>query len=99
MAQPDRSVPHASAHAAIFPKLEILGLTKLDLAEGKPQPSGMLFEVFKRGLQQRMAASGAPFKVLRISDCDAFGTKRAKDLRKLVQDFRWAKNGGLNRAI
>ena len=91
VAQPARTVAHT--HAAIFPNLEILRLTELDF-EGECHPSGILFDVFERGLQQRLAASGAPFKLLRISDC-VIGTKHANDLRKLVQDFQWTEDGCL----
>jgi hypothetical protein len=79
----------ACAHAAIFPKLMFLGLSELNFSEGNP-PSGALFNVFKRGLQQRMAASGAPLKLLRISDCD-ISTEHANVLQKLVQDFHWMR--------
>ena len=85
MVQPAGTVAHA--HAAIFPNLNFLGLTKLNFGEGEDDPS-MLLDVFKRGLQQRMAASGAPLKLLHISDCN-ISTERANDLRKLVQDFHW----------
>ena len=84
----------AHAHAAIFPELKILDLNELDLAEGKGHPSGMLFDVFERGLQQRMAASGAPLKVLRVSDCD-ISTEHAKDLQKFAQDFHCDEDGSL----
>ena len=76
----------AHAHTAIFPELKILELSELNLAEGKGNPSGTLFDVFERGLQQRMAASGAPLKVLRVSDCN-ISTEHAQDLQKLAQDF------------
>jgi hypothetical protein len=64
LVQPASTVVHA--HAAIFPKLKFLGLTELNFSESK-HASGILFDVFERGLQQRMAASGAPLKLLRIS--------------------------------
>jgi len=44
----------AHAHAAIFPKLESLGLTELNFSEGK-HFSDVLFYIFKRGLQQRVS--------------------------------------------
>jgi hypothetical protein len=90
LVQPTRTV--AQAHAAIFPKLEFLGLIELNFAEGK-HPSGILFDVFERGLQQRMAASGTPLKLLRISDC-YISTEHANDLQKLVQDFQCDENEG-----
>jgi F-box-like len=89
--QPASIVAHA--HAAIFPELKLLGLTELNFSEGK-HTSGILFDVFERGLQQRMAASGAPLKLLRISNCD-ISTEHASDLRKLVQDFHWDEGEGL----
>jgi len=88
LVQPTRTVAHA--HAAIFPKLESLGLTELNFAEGK-HPSGILFDIFERGLQQRMAVCGAPLKLLRISDCH-ISTEHANDLQKLVQDFQCDEN-------
>jgi hypothetical protein len=90
----------AHAHAGIFPKLKLLGLTELNLylSEGK-HTSGILFDVFERGLQQRMAASASPL-TLRISNCD-LSTEHADDLRKLVQDFHWDEdfNEGLQLQI
>ena len=80
-------------HATIFPKLKFLGLTKLDFSE-RELTSGMLLDVLERGLQQRMTASGAPLTLLRISGCK-ISTKRANDLRKLVQDFHWDENEDL----
>jgi hypothetical protein len=80
------------AHAAIFPKLKLLGLTELDFSEGN-HTSGILFDVFERGLQQRMAASGAPL-TLRLSNCN-IGTEYANDLRKLVRDFHWDEGEGV----
>jgi hypothetical protein len=91
LVQPASTVAHA--HSAVFPKLKFLGLTELYFADGK-YPSGILFDVFERGLQQRMAASGAPLGLLRISDCD-ISTKHANDLKKLVQDFQWDEKEGL----
>jgi len=77
----------AHTDAAIFPKLMFLGLSELpfSLSEGK-HPSGTLFNIFKRGLQQRMAASGAPLKLLHISDCGV-RTKYANSLQVFVQDL------------
>jgi hypothetical protein len=91
LAQPAGTVVHA--HAAIFPKLKFLGLTKLNFSERK-HASGILFDVFERGLQQRIAASGAPLKLLRISCCN-ISTEHANDLEKLVQDFHCDENGDL----
>jgi hypothetical protein len=82
--QPANTVAHT--HIAIFPKLKFLGLSNLNFS-GK-QTSDISFDIFKRGLQQRTAASGEPLKLLRIRDCD-ISPQRAKDLRKLVQDFDW----------
>ena len=84
--QPASTVTHA--RGAIFPKLKFLGLSELIFDEGKHHPRGTLFEVFERGLQQRMAASGEPLRLLRISDYE-ISTERANNLRKLVQDFHW----------
>jgi hypothetical protein len=89
--QPASTVAHA--HAAIFPKLQFLGSTELNFAEGKHN-SGILFDVFERGLQQRMAASGAPLKLLRISNCN-ISTEHADDLQKLVHDFHWDEDEGI----
>ena len=87
LVQPDSTVTHA--HAAIFPQLELLRLTELNFAEPK-HLSGILFDVFERGLQQRMAAS-APLKLLHIRDCEISpnNLKQMNDMGKLVQDFRW----------
>jgi hypothetical protein len=84
--QPVSTVTHTHARGAIFPKLKFLGLSELIFDEGKHHPRGTLFEVFERGLQQRMAASGEPLRLLRISDCE-ISTERVNNLRKLVQDF------------
>jgi hypothetical protein len=89
--QPASTVAHA--HAAIFPKLKFLGLTELNFVEGKHH-SDILFDVFKRGLQQRMAASEAPLKLLCISNCN-ISAEHADDLQKLVQDFHWDQNEGI----
>jgi F-box-like len=86
--QPASIVAHT--HAAIFPKLKSLRLTRLNFDE-REHPSGTLFNVLERGLQQRMAASWTPFKLLCISDCNISITD-ADDLQKLVQDFRWDEN-------
>jgi hypothetical protein len=75
----------ACAHAGIFPKLKLLGLTKLNLYSSEG-----LFDVFERGLQQRMAASASPL-TLRVSNCD-ISPEKANDLRKLVQDFHWDRD-------
>jgi hypothetical protein len=87
--QPASTVAHA--HAAIFPRLKHLGLTELNLylSEGK-HTSEILFDVFERGLQQRMAASASPL-TLRVSNCD-ISPEKANDLRKLVQDFHWDRD-------
>ena len=80
--QPASTVAHADA--AIFPNLQFLGLRELTFSEG------ILFDVFERGLQQRMEVSGAPLKFLHISDCD-ISTEHANDLGDLVQDFHFDK--------
>ena len=80
----------AQTHAAIFPKLKFLGLTELRFSESK-HPSGILFDVFERGLQQRMAASGVPLELLRLSDC-LISTKHTNELQKLVQDLQLDNN-------
>ena len=84
LVQPANTVAHT--HTAIFPKLKFLGLSNLNIS-GR-QTSDIPFDIFKMGLQQRMAASGEPLKLLRIRDCD-ISPQRANDLRKLVQDFDW----------
>ena len=88
VAKPAGTVAHV--HAAIFPELKILELCQHELADNRinrfPSPSGIQFDGFKRGLQQRMAASGAPLKLLRISNC-VISTDHAEDLQKLVQDY------------
>jgi hypothetical protein len=91
LVQPANTVAHA--HAALFSKLKFLRLYKLNFAEGKPR-SDILFDVFKRGLQQRIAASRAPLKLLRIDNCD-ISTEYANDLQKLVQEFHWDGYKGL----
>ena len=75
------------AVAPIFPKLSSLSLKKLDFAENE-HPSGNLFKIVERGLQQRMAASKAPLGMLRIDDC-AVSAKRVKAMQKLVEEFHW----------
>jgi hypothetical protein len=92
LVQTFNTVVHADA--TIFPKLKVLGLTELDFFEGDG-PSGTLFDVFERGLQQRTAASGVPLKLLRISDC-IISTEHANDLHNLVQDLHWDENEGLS---
>jgi hypothetical protein len=77
----------AHAHTAIFPNLEFLELTELDFFGGN---HGIPFDVFERGLQQRMEVSGAPLKFLRMIGCEIL-TEHENDLRKLVQDFDWEK--------
>jgi hypothetical protein len=91
LVQPASAV--ALAHAAIFPKLKILGLTELNFSDGR-HTTGTLFDVFERGLQQRMVASGESLKLLRLSDCH-ISTKHANDLQKLVHDFDWDSSEGL----
>ena len=81
----------ARAHATIFPKMKILGLTELNFYDGS-HTSDILFNVFKSGLQQRMAASGAPL-TLRISNCE-ISAGHTNDLRKLARDFHWNKGEG-----
>jgi hypothetical protein len=92
LVQPASTVAHA--HAAIFPKLKILGLTELNFSDGVNTTS-TLFDFFERGLKQRMAASGAPLKSLRLSNCD-ISTEHANDLKKLVQDLDWDGSEGIN---
>jgi hypothetical protein len=91
LVQTASSVVHA--HVAIFPKLKFLGLTELKFSEGK-HTSVILFDVFERGLQQRIAASGAPLELLRISCCN-ISTEHANDLEKLVQEIHWDEDEDL----
>ena len=53
----------SAANVAIFPKLKFLSLKYLDFGENK-NPSGVLYDVVERGLQQRQKASGSgsPFE-------------------------------------
>ena len=88
---PAGTVTHA--HPAIFPKLMFLGLTEQTFSEGR-RPSDILFDVFERGLQQRMAASGAPLELLRISDCK-ISAEYVDALQKLVECFDWDGSEGL----
>jgi hypothetical protein len=81
-------VQPANTLVYLFPKLKFLEVSKQKFVEGKDNPSGILFDVFERGLQQRMAASEVPLKSLCVSRCD-ISTERANDLRKLVQYFHW----------
>jgi len=90
LVQPASTMAHAQA--AIFPKLNSLGLANLNFAEGE-HSSGTLFDVLERGLKQRMAA-WAPLKLLMISDCE-ISAEYANDLKKLVLDFDWDDNDGL----
>ena len=92
LVQQTSTVVHAHA-ALIFPKLKFLELTELNFSEDK-HSSFIPFDVFKRGLQQRMVASGAPLRLLQISDCK-ISSDHMNDLQKLVQDFRWEKDEGL----
>ena len=89
LVQPTSTVAHA--HAALFPKLKFLELAGLTFAVGN-HISGTLFDDFERGLQQRMAVSGAPLTLLRISDC-YISNDQANGLQKLVQDFHWDEDG------
>ena len=77
----------AHAHAVIFPKLKFLGIADQDFSE-HDLTSGMLFDVFERGLQQRMEACGAPLISLYIRHC-VMTAKRARGLQELVQYFDW----------
>ena len=82
----------AQAQAAIFPKLKSLGLSELNFVDGE-QPSSTLFDVFERGLRQRMAVF-APLDLLMISACE-ISAEHANDLKKLVVDFDWDDHQGL----
>ena len=77
------------ALAAIFPKLKFLSLEYLEFGE-KKDPSGVLYDVVERGLQQRQKASesGAPFESLRIS-CSTISSNRAFALQNIVKKFYW----------
>ena len=76
-----------TAEAPIWPKLSSLLLKRLDFAENE-HPSGNLFKIVERGLQQRMAASKVPLAMLRIDNC-VIGASRADALQKLVEEFHW----------
>ena len=80
------------ADPPIFPKLTSMALDSLDFGEGQ-HPSGVLFSVVERGLQQRKAASKAPLKLLRIDNC-VISAKRAKALQRHVQQFDWDGDEG-----
>ncbi|KAH9985027.1 hypothetical protein BJV77DRAFT_140778 [Russula vinacea] len=83
---------HTSAPAdAPFSQTDIPGVKSLDFGEGPP--SGVLFNVVQRGLQQRKAAAKAPMEVLRIDNC-VISAKRAKALQKLVRQFHWDGDEG-----
>ena len=86
LVQPASTVAHA--HTAIFPNLMFLELTGLEFMI--EHPLAVPFNVFKRGLQQRMAASGEPLKFLRFKKCDIIDSYAIK-LRKLVEVFEWDK--------
>jgi hypothetical protein len=90
-AQPAMSTA-AHAHTPIFPNLTALSLVRLDFSENK-HPSGVLFNVIERGLQQRRSARRAPLKTLNIESC-IISTKRAMALKKLVQEFDWDRVEG-----
>ena len=77
----------APVQAPIFPKLTFLSLESLDFTKIE-YPSGILFDVVKKGLQQRKAASKEPLRMLRIDDC-VIHASRAKALQKLVREFYW----------
>ena len=81
----------AHAHEAIFPKLKHLVLFEVNFFS-KVKASCTLFDIFERGLEQRMAASRAPL-TLHIINCD-ISTEHANDLGKLVQDFHFAEAEG-----
>jgi hypothetical protein len=87
--QPASTVAHV--HAVIFPNLKTLGLVQLNFNQGKHTP-GPLFDVFERGLEQRMEASGPPL-TLHLSNC-GLSTEHANDLRKLVQGFHLDESEG-----
>jgi hypothetical protein len=90
LVQPFSTAVHA--HAAIFPKLKFLELAELNFFDSFAV-SAILFDDLERGLQQRMATSGVPLKLLRVSDC-TISIKHVNDLEKLVQDFQWDGNEG-----
>lgn len=71
----------AHIHSPIFPNLTSLTLKKLDFTEIE-QPSRALFDVLQKGLRQRMVA------FLCIEEC-SISAKRAKALKRLVQEFHW----------
>ena len=81
---PAASSTVVTAEAPILPKLSSLSLKRLDFAETE-HPSGNLFKIIERGLQQRMAASKVPLAMLRIDDC-VIGASRADALQKLVEE-------------
>jgi hypothetical protein len=81
----------AHAHTAIFPKLKFLGLANQNFHDSK-HLSGIPFDIFERGLQQRMVASGVPLRSLYLSDCD-ISTEHAKALQMLVEDFSTVMRG------
>jgi hypothetical protein len=89
-AQPARStVIHAQA--PIFPKLTALSLVRHDFSENEP-PSGVLFNVIERGLQQRRSAH-RPLETLNIESC-TISAKRAQVLKKLVRELNWDGDEG-----
>ena len=71
----------------IFPKLTFLSLKGLDFAQNE-HPSGILFDVFENGLQQRRVVYRAPLRMLRIDNC-SISPRRAKALQRFVQKFHW----------
>ena len=73
--------------ASIFPKLKFLSLEDLDFRENEI-PSGVLFDVVERGLQQRQMAPAVPLESLRISG-STISSKCASALEDLVQKFWW----------
>ena len=87
----DRESTVAPGHPAIFPKLKSLGLFGLDFSK-RISISETLFDIVERGLQQRMAASGAPLEFLRITDCES-SAKRANRLKKFVEKLDFDGGG------
>ena len=84
--QPARSVD-AHPHVPIFPKLTFLSLKGLDFAKNE-HPSGILFDVLEKGLQQRRVVYRAPLRMLRIDNC-SISPRRANALQRCVQKFHW----------
>ena len=78
----------------IFPNLKSLLLQSLDFTENKSN-SGIFYEVLANGLRQRTSTYNVPIKKVCVDRC-VIPANRANALKRLVTDFRWDGEEGLD---